>query len=254
MAKTSSDPIDANDMQEFVAGQSALQFEMLVMRTLHLRNFIYEHGGTYIDPFQKKPRQFDFRAYRSCRRREIRLAVECKSITSPLLVSCVPRHKSEAFHQVMHREAITVCHSLYEPQKPVGKTIDQVVRLKGQLGGGDKDIYEKWAQAVSSGYDLAHGEELMERASTWVVLPILVVPDGLLWRVVYDFHGEIAENPTRVNEVLYYLGAEYEHLIRPTYRVSHLALMTVKGLDCFAEQFEKTCLNDEGPGWEAVFS
>lgn len=107
------------------------------------------------------------------------MAIECKNIREhfPILISCVPRHKSESYHQIalinepsnsplgpVHslRQSraktfsIRDHHSLYKEGEPVGKSTVQVGRQKNDnlLTANDSELFEKWGQCLSSSHDL----------------------------------------------------------------------------------------------------
>jgi hypothetical protein len=62
MAKLKRDPINARDLEDFVANNSDFDFEMKVLAKLRSLDFECEHSGTYQDPVTHKARQFDIRA------------------------------------------------------------------------------------------------------------------------------------------------------------------------------------------------
>lgn len=269
MAKLKADPITAADLLEFAKSQSDLQFEMEVKRTLFLYNFITEHGGAYVDPFTNKPRQFDIRAMRNgTAGRILKLAVECKNLrdNAPLMVSCVPRQENEAYQDLLvfgktaqKSQAITwhIKKATYPQFEPVGKSLDQVGRLlDGSLSGGDRDLYEKWSQAITSAYDLADAAVRDSKfrpqgGEATAVIPCLVVPDGRLWRTTYDHKGEMAESPAPCDHVSLFVGFKYDlRVVATTYkfRISHLEIMTLSGLAKFADQFSR-----ESEYWSVMF-
>jgi len=152
----------------------------------------------------EKPRQFDFRCSLTKGRTCVSLAVECKNLSTsaPLVISCVKRRANEAFHDVVESRNATYfkdlpasatrratgVHAFYPPEGFVGKG---AVRLKttdkGQLARtSDSDIYDKWAQALSSGVDLANSACHLPPQFTMhnfytAILPLVVVPDDSLW-------------------------------------------------------------------------
>jgi hypothetical protein len=160
------------DLLKFLDTQSDFAFELKALKALNEKGFNCEHGGTYSDPVTRKPRQFDIRAKNVWKDVCISLAVECKNLsdTSPLLVSCVPRSPAEAFHEVVpsfdvfHKGLYTMADecirfsgetSIYKPDDPVGKSTERVAKKDdGTFNSSDGDVYEKWAQAVSSAQDL----------------------------------------------------------------------------------------------------
>lgn len=102
MAKLQEIQIGAADMLEYLSGYSDFSFELQTLRLARGRGLDCEHGGLYEDPITKKMREFDIRAIAREGVYSVRLAIECKNIREnfPLLVSCVPRHGSESFHDV----------------------------------------------------------------------------------------------------------------------------------------------------------
>jgi hypothetical protein len=177
-------PIDVADLTEFLDNHSDFTFEIKVLKMIRGESFECEHHGSYDDPVTKKPREFDIRARRDFGNRIIRLAVECKNLREnyPLLVSCMPRRDDEAFHEIalsIDPEKFTLrdpqpyavrafepsskslrlmgARSLYAAGDPVGKSCAQVGKTdKGDITATDADVYQKWAQALSSAHDLTY--------------------------------------------------------------------------------------------------
>ena len=179
MATTKGKPIDQQDILDWLASSSNFAFELRCVKLLSDNGLSCLHGGSYSDPVTKKTRQFDIRAHWSNVRNHARLAVECKNLdpTFPLLVQCVLRTPSEAFHEVVLSydpslnpetasqprafqktcETIRLSHanSVYEEHVPVGKSCVQVGRSSdGSLSSNDSEVFDKWAQALASSQDL----------------------------------------------------------------------------------------------------
>jgi hypothetical protein len=187
--------IGAADMLEYLSGYSDFSFELQTLGLVRAHGLDCEHGGLYKDPITKKMREFDIRATAREGRYSVRLAIECKNIREnfPLLVSCVPRHDSESFHDValvsdehgvlgthtdsvpLHEQLvaaeraiqvpaltsrakvlpITGKNSYYKPNAPVGKSLAQIGRsTDGEIFSTDCEVFEKWGQCLSSADDL----------------------------------------------------------------------------------------------------
>ena len=169
------EPITAADLSEYLASQDDFAFEREVYHVAKRLGFAAEHAALYTDPVTDKPRQFDVRASFTLGNRQIALAIECKGLSAsyPLLVSCVPRSRNEAFHEHLVADNVmgqntsytrvsTVLGGqfpmAYEAGQPVGKSMRQVRRdargnKRGELTSGD-DVFDKWMQALASIADL----------------------------------------------------------------------------------------------------
>jgi hypothetical protein len=240
----------AGDLATFAKANSDFGFEMQVLSSLTAEGFSCVHSGTYIDPVTGKIRQFDIRAnldYGDC---TLALAVECKSLTStsPLLVSAVPRIEPEAFNDLLVCrayntfttflvETVAGYDSTYKPKGMVGKQTDQVRwdSSEKELVSNDEATFEKLNQAVNSCQDIlsklaSKATQPMRRA----IVPVLVVPTGLLWQVDYDPQGAITAPPhitSRANVFLNHTWSTrsiYGDEIR--YRISHIEIATFDAL------------------------
>lgn len=263
--------IEQSDLEEFLeSGSADFAFEMECFRTLAGifreeridRECAIEHGGTYVDPLKKINRQFDIRV--SCVASNglcgFKLAVECKNISpsSPLLVYCVPREKSETrFDQVRARYDVVnyglypiAGLSPYHRSKPVGKSCVQVSvdprSLNGQTSerlfkATDEGIYDKWSQALASLETmlLDHLCSLNGGApeTRWAPIPVLVVPDDLLWSVEFDGVGRQSK-PKRVERVQYYVGKEFSTFTTGIV-AGHVEFVTLSGLINLARRLQE---------------
>jgi hypothetical protein len=272
VAKLHPDPIGQADLVEFLETESDLAFEMIVLKTLIDNGFSCDHGGSYTDRVTNKLREFDIRARKRFGECFLYLAVECKNLRSnyPLLVSCVPRRKDEAFHEVLvsvnrdvyqledpphpHGKAMSArsknirlrgSRSFYHAGKPVGKSCVQVGRTpQGQLTATDADIYSKWSQALSSADELTYlacgdGEDRTGTLALSLIFAILVVPDDRLWAVEYDVEGNRIADPHAVNRCSYFVHVDYEHptaFATDKLTISHLELVTLTGLDALINE------------------
>jgi len=248
MAKLKDDAITAKDMEEFVGCNSDFAFEMHVLAQLRALGFECAHSGTYRDPVSDKMRQFDIRAIKHRDNFTLALAVECKNLrpNNPLLLSAVPRTPSESFHDLLvwkrwthagHPSVrpITGGDSAYKPEDMVGKKTDQVGRdTSGALVSNDEPTFDKLNQAVNSCRDLVRdfppkGDEPLVRA----VVPILVVPEGLLWQADYDRDGRLVEGPRAVEHTTLFLNNTWlvETGLNPIpCRQSHIEFVTLGAL------------------------
>lgn len=221
-----------------------------------------EHGGTYTDAVTGKPRQFDYRC-RIIRRPPVQratcalLAIECKNLheSAPLVVCGRPRATGEAYYEFIQshlddtgrglssatRRAIT--QQFYEEGKFVGKSLVRVREKNGRLETDtNADIYDRWAQAVASSVELAEGARSfaseMSRAFSSLVLPVVVVPDGTLWKATYDADGRIGEAPAVVEECEFFVGRKL-NLGRQPFVLTHIHFVTLSGLESLLSRFWK---------------
>jgi len=227
-----------------------------------------QHGGTYTDLVSSKPRQFDFRCSLKKKAAELHLAVECKNLhpSKPLVICGTKRRESEAFHDIIEsrwglhtrgqRGEVTIDggssvtlraklkDAFYCPGEFAGKSI---LRIKlgpnpaSHLSAPDSDIYDKWAQAVSSSVGLA--EVACEGAERYrlpefyaAVLPAVVVPDQGMWIVDYSESGDILKPPSLVEACDFYVGREItlpELWMPHKFAFSHVHFFTLSGFQRF---------------------
>lgn len=272
MAKLKTDPIGQADLIEFLESSSDFSFELQVLNTLVEMGFSCEHGGSYTDRSTKKIRAFDIRATQAFDLRFLRLAVECKNIrpNNPLLVSCVPRRNEEAFHEIilsvnpdecllekppeMHCRAMLARsknirlvgeHTAYPSGAPVGKSCTQIGRsTNGELSTSDSDVYDKWAQALSSADDLtllacSDGDDRTGNVALSLVFPLLVVPNERLWVTHYDACGKRIRDPEPADRCSYYVHSSHYHpdaFTADEVTLSHLEFLTIDGLRAFVTE------------------
>ncbi len=270
--------IGKTDLLEYLHGYSDFSFELEVLNLLSSCRVPCRHGGSYEDPVTSKPRQYDLRArVRRSDRRCIRLAIECKRLNTafPLLVSCVPRSESESYHQVscgyireaksgfMHASvldtglrlrSITITRSgVYPVGGIVGKACAQVGRDKeGSIRHTDAEVYDRWAQAISSARDLvdeAYSELHRTReCSLSVVLPLLVVPDDTLWLAEYSPDGQLYREPCKSEHCSLFVDRSYSSscpIGGDEYRISHLEIRTITGLRSFLDCLDPSNRDDQ---------
>jgi hypothetical protein len=249
MAKLKDNAISEKDMEEFVGSNSDFAFEMRVLGQLRALGFECTHSGTYSDPVTDKIRQFDIRATKRESNSTLALAVECKNLrpNNPLLLSAVPRSAAESFHDliVWDRQSyitpqsvrsVTGHASAYRPGEMVGKKTDQVGREpSGTLVSNDEATFEKLNQAVNSCRDLVH-EYLRDPSPPLVraIVPLLVVPPGLLWEVDYSPDGNLETKARLVRRAALFLNHAWSEDFgvdtKISYRLSHIDLATLDAL------------------------
>jgi hypothetical protein len=208
------------------------------------------------------------------------LAVECKNLSPsiPLVVCRIQRNREEAYHQLIESRNGTYDRpggrlvgfssisltakgdaSFYPPKGFVGKSLvrvdtDKLVRV------GDTEIYERWAQAVSSAVGLvADACNTSERFSLPrvlnAILPVVVVPNGSLWSILYESDGTIAASPKQTDECEFFVnrqieaGGEKYTITFHTFAFSHIHFFTLKGFESF---LSKMAMNDHA--WSQLFS
>jgi hypothetical protein len=258
--------LSADELRAYVDARDDFAFEREVFTHATRYGFKALHAGLYEDPATSKIRQFDVRAWKELRNCHIRLAIECKAIQPafPLLVSCVPRPREEAYHNVMCGSqgwglaaVRTIESAMYDVGQYVGKDICQIGRDKGNpVRTNDKDLFDKYQQALASSAELIQEAAEFhrptradERFST--VLPILAVPDGSLWIVRYASNGKLEGNPEPAKEVPFYLGRKYTvDRMGTTFTISHLHVMTRSAVADFLRHLDRAPKEDV---WHKLF-
>lgn len=269
MAKLKNEPIQKNDLIEYLDSCSDFSFELSVLKMLRENNVECEHGGLYVDPVTGKSREFDIRAIKTFSQFRVRLAIECKNIREnfPILVSCIPRHEVESYHQIavlqdvksddiysiMQSRAKILSirneHSIYKINEPVGKSTSQVGRVfDGSISANDGELYDKWSQSLSSAADLVSrtywdGEKEDEKdLYLSMIIPIIVVPNGRLWSVSYDDDGNRVSEPKQTNRCSCFVDKDYSmnKTVGTSMFISHIEIMTLEGLHSFIESYMKT--------------
>jgi hypothetical protein len=76
------------------------------------------------------------------------------------------------------------------------------------------------------------------------VLPVVVVPDGTLWRAEYDHNGSLLGEPSKAEECEFYVGREVPCKSRPgdwssSFTFSHLHFLTLRGFAKFLLRIQK---------------
>jgi hypothetical protein len=257
MAKLKPTPIDSSTLERYLATEDDFAFEFTCFRELNgIPGLRISHGGSYSDPVTNLNRQYDLRVRIELDQEVISLAIECKNLKPnfPLLISRVMRRKSECFHLVTpnasqntlgikrmlgpSRETVGFPKSMYNNATFVGKSTVQVgvTQSGGDLHGSDSEVHDRWAQAIASAYSLISeaARELLDREDedVWrhVILPVLVVPDGVLWACDYDESGN--RGPAhQADEIEFFLEhSPWKIAQNFTYTISHLHFVTKTGL------------------------
>jgi hypothetical protein len=252
MAKLKKDPISAQDLEHFVANDSDFVFEMRVLARLRALGFECSHAGTYQDPVSEKIRQFDIRALKRQGSWTLRLAVECKNLrpNRPLLLSAIPRTGDEAFHEIIvhlpgwgsrvNVRSVTT-GTVYKSGEMVAKKTDHVGREEkgGDLVSDDVEAFERLNQAVNSCRDLVRQSVINFPGNVLpafqAIVPVLVVPAGLLWQVDYATDGAMVSPPTQLPRSSLFLNhswsAQHGMSGEIKYRLSHFEIVTTDALD-----------------------
>ena len=241
-----------------------------------------QHGGTYTDSVTQKPRQFDYRCLLRKEEAMLSLAVECKNLSpnAPLIICGLGRREDEAFHHVIESQIGLIHRSwgvvdgllsttrrasredaFYNSKKFVGKSLVRIQASKKPMSRTqDSDVYDKWAQALSSAVGLA--QSACDYAQTFrvarfltAVIPAVVVPDGVLWRMVYDENGSVSCDPAQVDACEFFVGREIEiggekgTPFFHRYTFSHVHFFTLTGFGSF---LSKMAVNTHA--WNKLFT
>lgn len=286
MAKLKKEALTQSDVESFLSTESDFSFEMRVTNLFSEICDEASHGGTYTDPVTQKPRQFDIRARISEAGCHLRIAAECKNLKGhfPLVVSRLPRERSEAYHDIVcyrkkRPEEVSPFSSgldvdsiieaknspvrykilrinsrnLVYPEKSfVGKSTTQISKNEhGSFTSNDAEVYEKWAQAISSSHDLlgfsGNDPELARRGvSLTIIMPALIIPDSTLWVVNYDLTGKMVNQPELLERCSIYIGKNISGGSAGLhYSLSHLEVFTFSGLEKFLRTFRSDGVIEE---------
>ena len=125
--------------------------------------------------------------------------------------------------------------TVYEVSKSVGKKTDQIRRENANLLSDDSVTFDKIGQAINSAEDLVQDmvSEEEEAPRLRVVVPVLVVPAGMLWQVDYDANGQLVVGARTVNQATCYVDHGWRasagiHFV--SYQISHLEIVTANFL------------------------
>lgn len=232
------------------------------------------HSGCYRDYATNKMRQFDYQCeiigdFDSPNQKKVFLAVECKNIpeTCPLVIFCVRRTEPTYYTYVESNRANSVVRRVDMPNwiynEPfVGK---KCARIKWRDDGftidsqaGEKEVFERYAQALSSAFDLARRSCSFARAThkeviSSLILPLIVLPDRSLWRVDHDGAGSIVGEPVLVEQCSYFVdwrfnAGELAHLNQNDFAFTHVQFLTLQGFGAFVAKFSRS-----RAFWQTIF-
>jgi hypothetical protein len=104
------------------------------------------------------------------------------------------------------------------------------------LVSDDSATFEKLNQAVNSCRDLVrYYGSTPHTPYLRVIVPVLVVPDDVLWQVDYAADGRMTEEPRVILATTLFLGRSWEFdrgdRLQITYGMSHLEIWTPAGLE-----------------------
>jgi hypothetical protein len=273
-------PPSANDILNAVTNEDDFAHEVRVGAAIRsVPAFRVKHGGTYTDTVTGKPRQYDYRCWLNKESEELALAVECKNLKMeiPLIVSGLPRTDDEAFVHLVR--SVTGQHDrggakiygtssvtrravgrecFYPMGEFVGKSLVRVKMEKnGPITQGDSEVYDKWSQALGSAIALVQNAcDLSRRRSLQsiftAVLPVVVVPDGTLWKIEYKQDGSVVSQPSAIEACSLFISKtitvglpQFEH----RFVFSHLHFFTLTGFTSF---LSKMAVNDWA--WKSLMS
>jgi hypothetical protein len=254
--------ITADDISTYLSTRDDFDLELFAYRTLRECGFVAHHGGRYIDPVAGKPRQYDVRARFEFRhRRDLLLAVECKSLTPEfrLVVSRVPRPTDDSYHDIVKRwhrpeqndTAFKVARSvpnhpkLYPEGEMVGKSATQIRwnEPSKKWISSDAESYDKWSQSLASAAELLNMSATQTapagEPTVTFVMPVLLINDGTLWVVDYSEAGARGA-PVPADEALLFVDCDYEVKGRYStekYGLSHLHIYTRTGFLSLLKQY-----------------
>jgi hypothetical protein len=248
-------------------------FEMAVSRNLHrLKSIRIHHGGTYSDPVERKPRQFDFRCelWDDATPDRAKFAIEVKNLSSesPLVISGIRRPSTDSRHQWIVSDcslgilnaAVGICSSnsrIYPAGVFTGKSLGRYgIGPRNKSGGSDllktsdEDIYKRWSQALASAYDLCESSARVAAGSgikymRTAIIPVVVVPDGTLWKIEYTDEGQRLGFPEPSNLLEFYVNHS-QTIAHPAigapmaFTFTHLHFVTLTGLTSLMAGFGET--------------
>jgi hypothetical protein len=108
--------------------------------------------------------------------------------------------------------------------------------VDAELVSDDSATFDKLNQAVNSCRDLVRQYgSTSQGARLRVVVPILVVPEGVLWQVDYTPDGTMTQEPRVIPATTLILGRSWEFdrgdRLQIPYCMSHLEIWTEAGLE-----------------------
>lgn len=276
MPKLEEQPICSEQIDRFLATEDDFTFELVCLRILKQQQLCMRihHAGSYSDPVTNTNRQFDFRVLFSDLGFDVSLAIECKHLKThfPLVISRVPRRESEAFHEILVPTDNTlgaglhtsqtfrynIAQSVYAVGELTGKSTAQVGVTRDsnkneatrEFFSDDREVHQKWAQAVASAYGLLTDANYAfyagaRESMAHFIAPVVVVPDGTLWAADYDETGCRIAAASQMEEVEFYLDHSPWRIGQTfSYTFSHIHFVTLTGLVAYIHRLhERNYLN-----------
>lgn len=237
------------------------------------------HGGTYVDPVTQKPRQYDLRWHVSYFAGfAVSLAIECKNIhvENPVAISGIKRTPRESFHYFIESRTggnfliekfpayydvksmgvvrrTVEASEMYPTECFVGKSIIRIERseigkppniVTKYASSKDQEIYDRWSQALASATDLVlearHNAAKYDLAHVFtIIMPVVVLPNRVLWFVEYDENGSLIHDPMEVDQCELFVAreiavpAEFTELPPSPFTFSHIHFFTIAGFADF---------------------
>ena len=277
------DALSPSELRQVIEREDDFRHELHVGRVL--RSYLsaaVQHGGTYTDPVTAKPRQFDYRFLFSKKNERLSLAVECKNISpiAPLIICGTTRSQNESFHDLVESRQgaftedgltfsglssltwrVKVANAFYPEGHFVGRSLLRIqADKKTSARSGESEIYDKWAQALSSAVELASSATILAKhlsveQTLSAVLPVVVVPDEMLWRAVYNNNGAMTSDPERIDDCAFFVRREIEiggEKGTPFYQkfiFSHVHFFTIQGLQRFLVN-----ISSDDTNWTSLFA
>jgi hypothetical protein len=155
----------------------------------------------------------------------------------------------------LHMGQLRVEDSLaYPPGGSVGKSCAQVGRgHEDMIVATDTDVFDKYTQALHSVEDLLQEAAYAvqtggHEAVATIVLPILVVPDGSLWEVLFDVDGSQLGCPKRTDRCSFFVERGYNlgDAAASTYHLmGNIEFVTTTGLNSLVREVLHDMTADE---------
>jgi hypothetical protein len=121
----------------------------------------------------------------------------------------------------------------------VGKNCPQVGRNNNDrsIFGRDAEVFDKWSQALASAshlvYEAAVEGKKRNDLVISLVLPVLVVPDGMLWQTNYAANGTKNDDPVKTDRCSFFVDQNYVEgfPLDVNLTISHIEFVTLSGLE-----------------------
>lgn len=264
MASAEDRPIGRAEIEKYLDSRSDFSFELKVLEKLAELGLSCRHSGFHDDPSSRAPRQFDIHASVASGDLRVHLAVECANLRAgeALLAHCLARSEPECFHEIVvslarqadggtqpdkppiSRHVLRGAESLYEPGGMLARSVDEVCMRDEGFAIARGTAREKLALAIATGFDLIqHSVQASPDATlAYLFLPVLVVPDGRIWRVRYAAGGAREGEPDQADHVSYWVDRYWQNALplrsAPlSYRMGYLEIVSMSGLARFVSEW-----------------